>query len=286
VEDLDGPLGVDAVLDPVDNLKKQTSHHCCNRKGGDLFYAYGALDVSPLHHHRPREDTTDSLPPSDPAAAAFWAAFPPPACLTRGVDTNTEASASTPTTNNTLIVAANCWVGRNLTSRLHVDALDNFFCVSQGSKIVHLYSPWLLAELDPHPAGLRLPVESRWGSRLYHSPALWPGGLQAHAVAHVKAGECLFIPAGWFHEVFTMSSAFSLAISFWCESPTPEASRKVRLRRRSCIWQPAVGGKKRRRRGERAAERTTISCWSSSGNASEPRRRGWVLVLEKEESKM
>ena len=227
--DLDGAKGLDAVLNQADNDKKETSHHCCNRKGGDLYYAYGGLDVSPLHHHHPDDDTNNSVPPSDPAAAAFWAAFPPPACLTQITCINTEASAINPT-NNTLIVAANLWAGRNLTSRLHVDALDNLFCVSQGSKVVHLYSPWLLAELDPHPSGLRLLVESRWGSRLYHPPALWPGGLQAHAVAHVKAGECLLIPAGWFHEIFTVSSAFSLAISFWCESPTEEASRKVRLR--------------------------------------------------------
>lgn len=241
MEELDGPEGLDAVLGQADNDKNQTSYHC------DHFYAYGALDVSPLHQHQSGEDTTDSLPPSDPAAAAFWAAFPPRACLRQGVVAHSEASASTPTTN-TLIVAANLWVGRNLTSRLHVDALDNLFCVSQGSKIVHLYSPWLLAEIDPHPAGLRLPVESRWGSRLYHSPAQWPGGLQAHAVAHVKAGECLFIPAGWFHEVFTVSSAFSLAISFWCESPTQEASKKVRLR--PSLLHLAAGGRGGEKEGE------------------------------------
>lgn len=245
MEDLDGAKSLDAVLGQAHNVKNETSHHCCNRKGGDLFYAYGALDVSPLHQHHPRDDTSKSLPPLDPAAAAFWAAFPPPACLTQNFDINTEAIASNHTNN--LIVAANLWAGRNLTSRLHVDALDNLFCVSQESKVVHLYSPWLLAELDPHPSGLRLPVESRWGSRLYHSPAVWPGGLQAHAVAHVKANECLFIPAGWFHEVFTVSSAFSLAISFWCESPTLETSRKVRLR--PSLLHLAAGGRKGEGRG-------------------------------------
>ena len=168
-----------------------------------MVYAYGPLDVSSLHAGQP--------PPHAPTS--FWAAFAPPSCL-----------------GTTRIAAANLWVGQNLTSRLHVDGLDNLLCVSKGSKIVHLYSPWQLAELDPHPPGSRPPpVESRWQSRLFHSPAAWPPGLHAHAIAHVQEGQCLFIPAGWFHEVFT-PTATTLAISFWCASPTPEVAARVRLR--------------------------------------------------------
>jgi len=161
----------------------------------------------------------------------FEAAFPPPACLGPPKDPCESPNQGFGEEGSEhLVVAANVWVGRNLTSRLHVDALDNLFCVSQGSKIVHLYSPWQLAELDPEPPSKGLPIESRWKSRLFHGPAEWPVGLQATAVAHVRTGECLFIPAGWFHEVFTISSKFSLAISFWCKSPTPETAARVRLR--------------------------------------------------------
>lgn len=193
--DRDGAKGFDAVLNQADTDKKEMSHHCCNRKGGDLFYAYGALDVSPLHHHHPDDDTSDSLPPSDPAAAAFWAAFPPPACLSQDVGMSADARASNPT-NNTLIVAANLWAGRNLTSRLHVECPRQPLLRQPGQQSRASLQPMAPGRAGPPPSRAALACRVTVGLAALPPSGAVAGGLQAHAVAHVKAGECLFYSSG------------------------------------------------------------------------------------------
>lgn len=226
VKDVTGPGSIDAVLDQACTSKRHATLDTSS-----LWYAYGGLDISGIRCQAKAGAGLSADVSGAMNGTPFEAAFPPPACLGPPKDPCESPNQGFGEEGSEhLVVAANVWVGRNLTSRLHVDALDNLFCVSQGSKIVHLYSPWQLAELDPEPPSKGLPIESRWKSRLFHGPAEWPVGLQATAVAHVRTGECLFIPAGWFHEVFTISSKFSLAISFWCKSPTPETAARVRLR--------------------------------------------------------
>lgn len=108
--------------------------------------------------------------------------------------------------------SSNIWIGRNCTSKIHVDALDNFLCCLEGQKIVHFYSPWGITTLKPK--GLEtLPVESSLGSYL-----LAPGDLSSleRKIVVLQPGDVLYIPGGWWHEVFTIPEV-TVAINFWCD---------------------------------------------------------------------
>ncbi len=178
-----------------------------------LLYAYGPLDVDCLHHHHHHHHHHQhSCPPRD-----LLAHLPLPACL--GIAAGAAESEST------TVVAANLWLGANVTSRIHVDAHDNLLCVAAGAKLVHLYSPFDIGPLALGPPD-RLPVESGLKSVLFHSPQTWPVGLE-RSVARVEAGEALFIPAGWAHEVFTIAAPYTAAVSLWCANPHPP---RIRLR--------------------------------------------------------
>jgi hypothetical protein len=109
----------------------------------------------------------------------------------------------------------NVWMGRIRTSNCHFDGQDNVICVVKGYKLVHLYSPWELHRLYPRSNKL-LPIESSFGSvsngltaqeryPLLKDVHRWQG--------KVEAGECLYIPNGWWHEVFTPAPA--LAVNMW-----------------------------------------------------------------------
>lgn len=133
------------------------------------------------------------------------------------------------------MIAANVWVGASPTSRIHVDAHDNLLCVARGAKVVHLYSPFRLDLLVLGPSQ-RPPVESRLRSLLFHTGSTWPRGF-ARVVAHVQAGEALFIPAGWAHEMFTVAAP-TPSPSLWCAPVDPQ-----RIRLRPTLLHLASGGR-------------------------------------------
>lgn len=108
--------------------------------------------------------------------------------------------------------SSNIWIGRNCTSKIHVDSLDNFLCCLEGQKTIHLYSPWEIATLKPK--GLEtLPIESSLASYLLAPEDLRPLGRK---IVILEAGDVIFIPAGWWHEVFTVPKT-TVAINFWCD---------------------------------------------------------------------
>ena len=109
----------------------------------------------------------------------------------------------------------NLWLGRIRSSQCHFDGMDNLICVAKGKKLVSLYSPWELHRLYPRSNKL-LPIESRFGSvrRGLQLPGEFPLLSRVHEVhGEVCAGECLYIPNGWWHEVRTPTPA--LAVNMW-----------------------------------------------------------------------
>lgn len=109
------------------------------------------------------------------------------------------------------LCAVNLWYSSvHTTSMLHHDGMDNYLCVISGSKEVHLYAP---SEAIP-AAG------SAFGKRFHHcllSAAEYCARVSRGAlcprVVHLAAGECLFIPQGWWH--YVTSEPRTLAVNFW-----------------------------------------------------------------------
>ena len=125
------------------------------------------------------------------------------------------------------IRASNLWVGKNLTSRIHLDGLDNLLLVLQGSKVVHLYPPQDIKRLRPTPAD-HVPVESGFGSYLLPGTKEVLDQCQRYRVV-LGAGDAITIPAGWWHEVFTATTDVTVAINFWCELVSPLCSLRPTL---------------------------------------------------------
>lgn len=142
-------------------------------------YAYGPIDVQrrpPLTTpHSQKSSSAPSPSSSSSLDDHLLTFFKPPSCLYRQAAAHDDTSSCNHHQHhhldNTIIKAANLWVGQNLTSRLHCDALDNLLCVAQGRKIVHLYSPWETVHLDPPQPPDRAPIESGLKSFLFHDPS-------------------------------------------------------------------------------------------------------------------
>lgn len=114
----------------------------------------------------------------------------------------------------------NIWLGCSVSSQIHFDALDNLHVCLQGSKLFHLYSPWDSLAVYPAP----------WDRESLNNKSSIPSIFTAHARSHpwfflprvkrfrasVSAGEALWIPAGWWHEVFTLDS-FTVSANAWVE---------------------------------------------------------------------
>ena len=106
-------------------------------------------------------------------------------------------------------VSVNLWLAAHRTdSALHYDAYHNLLCVVRGSKRVTLYPPASTAALLPG---------ALWGDTPHYAHAtaeqLPP---PAHEVT-LQAGECLFLPEGWWHRV--QSEPGTAAVNFWWLSP-------------------------------------------------------------------
>jgi len=118
---------------------------------------------------------------------------------------------------------ANIWANINpVSSSLHYDGNHNLLYVHSGSKDVLLVSPALTARLQPVGAHTSTPNHSNISrtqllaqlQQLPHSDSL--GSKSAYRV-ELGAGDCLFIPEGWWHQVTSQAGTF--ATSFWFRSP-------------------------------------------------------------------
>jgi len=123
--------------------------------------------------------------------------------------------------------AINFWMGEGRSvSSLHQDPYENFYCVVAGSKTFELYPPtdaYYLPKL-PYKQGRYCRTEDGWTikptsppqvvnwiNRDINTPPLEP------IVITVKAGEALYLPALWFHQVSQSpdEEGRTIAVNFW-----------------------------------------------------------------------
>ncbi|MEW5316726.1 MAG: hypothetical protein WDW38_008077 [Sanguina aurantia] len=114
----------------------------------------------------------------------------------------------------------NMWLcTRGSCSSLHYDPYHNLLAVTTGSKTVTLYSPSLTPFLYPMSISGDSPNHSCVNCKEPDFET-HPGFRYAQSQAvhvHLKAGDCLFIPEGWWHQVD--STGLTIAINFWWTSP-------------------------------------------------------------------
>jgi hypothetical protein len=121
-------------------------------------------------------------------------------------------------------LSTNLWFGSagNVTP-LHFDVSNNLFAQLHGRKRMLLFAPHDTPYLSPYP------VESNM-RHVSHVDAESPDAVRFPAYAHatpvsleLDAGELLFLPAYWWHQVRSLT--VSISVNFWWQ-PTLEQSLK------------------------------------------------------------
>jgi hypothetical protein len=122
----------------------------------------------------------------------------------------------------------NVWLGpKGTRTPLHTDPYHNIFCQVLGYKYVRLYPPE--ATESVYPRGLdenginesnTSRVEIRFDQGVTGNVAVEDGDLfpqfekwSGYREAIVGPGECLYIPAGWWHYIESLTTSYS--VSFW-----------------------------------------------------------------------
>ncbi|CAL8464138.1 g3673 [Coccomyxa elongata] len=114
----------------------------------------------------------------------------------------------------------NLWMcTRGSRSSLHYDPYHNLLCMVTGSKRVRCMSPATTQWLYPQPLYGESPNHSAVDFAqpdLARHP-LYAEALQHQLSANLQAGDALFLPEGWWHQID--SEAVTIAVNFWWRSP-------------------------------------------------------------------
>lgn len=118
------------------------------------------------------------------------------------------------------------WIGNETVTRVHYDLNQNLICVVAGKRRVMLYPPEQLPNLYPGPfdrtiGGVPVGMVDPENPDLERYPrfALAQDAVQ---VAELAAGDVLYIPFGWWHQVRSLSR-FNVMINYWWDD-TPKAA--------------------------------------------------------------
>lgn len=99
------------------------------------------------------------------------------------------------------------------TSPLHYDLDNNFFIQSHGTKKFLMYHPWEFYNLYPNSLFSRTPHTSKVN---LDNPNIkkYPNFTKASPIEIIiNAGEMLFLPAYWWHQVYSMD--LTVSINIW-----------------------------------------------------------------------
>jgi hypothetical protein len=116
--------------------------------------------------------------------------------------------------------AINLWLGRSTTTPLHYDHANNFYAQVYGTKRFVIFSPLDTDKLYPYPVDATMPHLSHVNP---DEPDLvrYPHFADASAIEFVlQAGESLFLPAFWWHQV--QATDMSASVSFWWAPSTSQ----------------------------------------------------------------
>jgi len=122
---------------------------------------------------------------------------------------------------------ARIWLGHASNVSAHYDSLDNLACVVAGNRRFTLYSPEITSRLYMGPidftmAGQPVSLAASAPADDERFPLFREVRNQA-LVAELSAGDAIYIPKLWWHQVEALSPFNALVNYWWDAFPTPDA---------------------------------------------------------------
>ncbi|KYC42615.1 hypothetical protein WA1_15550 [Scytonema hofmannii PCC 7110] len=142
--------------------------------------------------------------------------------------------------NKNLIMVSNLWIGTGgNTTPLHWDSAKNLLSQVRGRKRILLFEPKQTAFLYPFSVHSKTPHMSHLN---IDKPDLdkFPKFQNAKSIeCTLEPGEMLFIPAFWWHQVYSLDQ-INIAINFWWQANlkdylTPQA-RRILIQNPKQVW--------------------------------------------------
>lgn len=145
------------------------------------------------------------------APAIFMESLPLPKYLPQFTDSN-----ALPLLSND--IAPNIWIGNSVKVQTHFDLKQNVACVAAGKRRFTLFPPEQLPNLyigplDFTPAGTPVSMVSLDNPDFERYPR-FKEALESAEVAELSAGDALYIPYAWWHQVQSLDS-FNILVNYW-----------------------------------------------------------------------
>lgn len=158
---------------------------------------------------------------------------------------------------------------------LHYDAYRNVLVVLHGRKTVTLYAPSESSKLYPFPVHSKSANHSQvdvTNPDFTRHPRF--ADAKAHMRVVVDAGDALFIPEGWWHQVD--SDAFTIAVNFWFDGLQKQLTQEPTMTPyyASVLLQDLL-----KRESERYLEELRTSAMANGQQQKEPQTTAADLVL-------
>ncbi len=118
------------------------------------------------------------------------------------------------------------WIGNEAVTRAHYDLNSNIACVVAGRRRFYLFPPEQLVNLYPGPfdrtiGGVPVSMVDAENPDLERYPR-FTEARKVMLTAELEAGDALYIPYGWWHQVHSLSR-FNVLVNYWWDD-TPKAA--------------------------------------------------------------
>ena len=129
-------------------------------------------------------------------------------------------------------IPARIWVGHASNVSAHYDSLDNLACVVAGERCFTLFSPQITSHLYMGPidftmAGQPVSLAASSPPNDERFPLFREAKNQA-LVAELCAGDAIYIPKLWWHQV-EATSAFNVLVNYWWDAFATEDAPSIGL---------------------------------------------------------
>jgi hypothetical protein len=110
------------------------------------------------------------------------------------------------------------WIGNQAVTRAHYDLNYNIACVVAGRRCFYLFPPEQLVNLYPGPfdrtiGGVPVSMVDAESPDLERYPR-FAEAQKTMLTAELEAGDALYIPYGWWHQVHSLSR-FNVLVNYW-----------------------------------------------------------------------